>query len=83
MRIHHPRPDPGRAIIAAVCAVLTVAPAHSTVRPVQCRLAEAMTILPLLFPGGDAGAGGVLNRQPVPLSAGRAVRNPWPPLLAC
>ena len=39
------------AIIAAVYAVLTVALPIPQFGPVQCRLAEAMTILPFFFPG--------------------------------
>lgn len=43
------------AIIAAVYAVLTVALPIPQFGPVQCRLAEAMTILPFFFPGATPG----------------------------
>ena len=72
------------ALIAAVYAVLTVTLPVPQYAGVQCRLSEALTVLPFLSSGGHAGTGGgLLHRQPVlPLPPGHGLRHAghsaWP-----
>ena len=71
------------AVLAAVYAALTVALPIPQFGPVQCRLAEALTVLPFFFPGATPGlvvdASSPICSPPIPWTSCAAPPPPcWP-----